>query len=348
MFKFLFNVLIFFFYTKATINERVLICGTCKDVSKQLPRTIKIIENIGQLFTDYRVLVYENNSIDNTKEILKQWVAKNPKVKLQCENLNENLLKENLINKDYIKSEGIARARNIILDKIFLPKYELFPYIIWIDMDFTIPPFYNGIKEVFESKKEWDAVFANGIDPDNNFWDWFALRDNIEPFGPELIGHYNWYKKKESRPLTKYDDWYPVYSAFGGCGIYKKKSIKGCRYSGIVTPDLEKVAKIIIETGMLNNHPIVLYYLNDLKNIKFRHYIEKDSHDLKKITDYKTTGITIQQHPEALIWRMNSFTYQYPATCEHVTFHASMIVKGHDKLFINPRMLFHYGDVIKS
>ena len=57
------------------INEKVLICGVCRDVANQLPSTIKIIEGLGAKFRSYRVIVYENNSTDATKDILKNWQA---------------------------------------------------------------------------------------------------------------------------------------------------------------------------------------------------------------------------------------------------------------------------------
>lgn len=343
MIKYLVIMLCFFFSTQAVINEKVLICGICQNISKQFPQTIKIIENIGNLFSDYRILVYENNSTDNTKQLLQEWTTNNSNVLVKSEDINEAKLKKSFVNEDYLKSEGTSRARNIILDKIFLPEFEQFTYVIWIDMDFTVPPAYEGIIEVFETKKEWDAVFAYGINKQRLYWDWLAFRDNIQPFGPELVGHYEWYKAKENLVLTESDDWYPVYSAFGGCGIYKKSSIKGCRYAATVTKDLEMVSKQIINKKKLTRHPIVLKYLDSIKKLKFKHKIPVAKPGLKKFDDYENTGFILQPDPDALVWKMSSFTYQYPCTCDHVPFHASMIVNGHDKLFINPRLIFTYA-----
>lgn len=341
--KYLVILLSFFFYSNALINERVLICGICQNISKQFSQTAKIIENIGELFTDYRALVYENNSTDNTKILLQNWNKDNPKIFIYSENIDEVALKKSFINEDYLKSEGTSRARNIILDKIFLPEFEPFTYVIWIDMDFTVPPAYEGIIEVFETKKEWDAVFAYGITKQRLYWDWLAFRDGIEPFGPELVGHYEWYKAKENLALAESDDWYHVYSAFGGCGIYKKSSIKGCRYAAVVTKDLETLSKQIIEKGKLSGHPIILKYLDSIQKLKFKHKIPFAVPGLKKFNDYYHTGFILQPDADALIWKMSSFTYQYPCTCDHVPFHASMIVNGHNKLFINPRMIFTYA-----
>lgn len=336
----------FFIKIFPKIEEKIVICGVCKNVASRLPQTIKIIEHIGNLFTDYRVLVYENNSTDNTVSILTRWSHNNRRVKIITENVSHQVLQNEIINiseeyKSFFIPELIARARNIVLNKAMSSQYVKYPYIIWIDMDFIIPPTYKGIVEVFRSQKKWDAVVAYGIAPNGCFWDWFALRDKIEPLGPELLGN-DWYVPKQ-RSFSSTDEWYPVYSAFGGCGIYKKSSIIGCTYSAVVTSSLEKINQQIIAQEKENNHPIIMKYLADLKKISRYQYIESPQPKLPKIMD-SSVGILLQKTPNSLIWKMNSFTYQYPAVCEHVTFHASMIIQGHGKIFINPRMVFTYGD----
>ena len=61
-------------YPRAVISEKVLICGVCKNVSEtRLPFSIKIVEQIGALFEDYRVIIYENNSTDYTPTRLYKW-----------------------------------------------------------------------------------------------------------------------------------------------------------------------------------------------------------------------------------------------------------------------------------
>lgn len=329
----------------AIVPENVLICGVCKDVATRLPHTIQIIEKIGSLFKDYRVLIYENNSSDATKSILHKWTKKNSKVVAYTENVNNSSLAEEIININpdgtFFRPELIARARNKILDRAMSDSYKKYPYIIWMDLDFKIPPAFEGIVEVFQTGREWDAVLAYGVDPSGIFWDWFALRNAIDPLGPELLGNEEWYVPKHFS-LSRNDDWYQVYSAFGGCGIYKKSSIEGCRYSAVVTQDLEKSAQDIIEQGKLTNHPAIVKYLLGLKKLQKQIILSSPTPHLSQIKD-SLTGIVLFNCPNSLIWKMNSFTYQYPVVCEHVPFHASMIVKGHGKIFINPRMVFIYG-----
>lgn len=341
------SVLLFFLFFFTTslqgiIPEKVLICGVCKNVEKRLPYTIKIMEEIGSLFEDYRILVYENNSTDKTAEILINWMKSNSKVDAECEILNN--LHEKVINQKSDHSlfhpELIALARNCVLMKAQTEPYKDFNYLIWMDMDFKIPPSYEGFIETFSSKKEWDAVLAYGVDKNEKYWDWYAFRDVKYPIGSELLGNHWWYMKKEFK-LPKNGDWYPVYSAFGGCGIYKKSSIENCYYSALPTEDLHQLAQKIIKEGLRTSHPQILKYERLNQAVCSLHTIQKPIPNLPKIENPKV-GILLPF--SNLIWRMNFFVYQYPSVCEHVPFHAAMIARGHSKIFINPRLKFIYGD----
>jgi hypothetical protein len=329
----------------ADIKEKVIICGVCRNVESRLEKTRLIMESIGNLFEDYRMLIYENNSADKTTKMLLSWMKDNPRVWVKSEHLSRREFKKKFIN---IKQDGsfflpeqIARARNIVLEKALSPEYESFPFIIWMDMDFVLFPDLDGFVDTFNSDREWDAVFAYGIDPQKTFWDWYALRDGRYPIGSELLGMDWWYMVKELS-LSKSDDWYPVYSAFGGCGIYKKASIEGCSYSGVVTRDLEIHAKKLIEEGKKEEHPQVLKFMDFCRQLDATHKIEEPIPNLPYVRNLNT-GIVLQGDSDALLWRMSSFVYQYPSVCEHVPFHSSMIIRGHDKLYINPKLVFRYG-----
>ena len=321
----------------ALILEKVVLCGVCRDVAEDLPSAIQTVEEIGGLFVDYRVVIYENDSKDLTAQILTDWANRNDKVSVQCENgVSENEI-VNHYEMDHefypgkpFRPEQIARARNIVLDIAMSEPYCDFPYLIWIDMDFSVPPELDGIIESFATNIEWDAVLAYGVSTRKSFWDWYAFRDATYPIGSELLGNTWWYMQKSFR-LHRKSPWHPVYSAFGGLGIYKKSSIAGCRYSALPTRDLETVAQELVATSRQNIATTELVT------------IPAPLPNLPKILD---PNIGIILHPDLLnplVWRMSSFVYQYPSVCEHVPFHASMIANGHGKIFINPRMIFYYG-----
>jgi len=327
---------------QAHLPQKVILCGVGKNVESSISYSMKIMEKIGSLFSDYRIIIYENNSSDDTPSLVKQWAENNDRVFAISEYVEKNVLEKILVNRldnnDFHPPEAIARARNIVLKHALSDVYKDFDYLIWMDMDFIIEPNYEGFEEIFTTTQEWDAVFAYGIKYTETFWDFYAFRDPCYPLGSELLGNDWWYLPK-SLVFKKNDPWYPVYSAFGGCGIYKKSSLKGCSYSALVTDDLEQFSHTIIEKH--SSHPMVKKYFENLKNLNKTVFIPSPQDALNDIRD-KSVGIITHPLFNKVIWRMSSYAYKYPSVCEHVPLHASMIIRGHDKLFINPRLVFHY------
>ncbi len=66
---------------------KIIICGVCEDIETALPFTIASIEEIGSHFADYWVFICENNSLDSTPQLLKEWGTKNTHVHLLSEEL---------------------------------------------------------------------------------------------------------------------------------------------------------------------------------------------------------------------------------------------------------------------
>jgi hypothetical protein len=325
------------------IPEKVIICGVCQCIENTLPLMLHYIDTISALFADYRVIIYENNSGDETFPILSRWARNNPKILIQHEDLAREELSKYIINnkvKGRFKPEYIARARNIVLDIAMSDRYSDFPFLLWLDMDFHKPPHYEGIVEVFESDREWDAVLAYGVLSSNGqYWDWYAHRDARYPLGPELLGP-RWFNERKELHLNSTDDWYPVYSAFGGCGIYRKSSLIGCRYSGIVTEDLGKVAAQLLEHGKTSKNAHFVSYFQTVAFCLHFVEIEVPVPDLPdRLSGFP--GIKLPHSPQ-IVWRMHQYSNQYPGVCEHVPLHASMILRGHNKIFINPRLIFIY------
>jgi hypothetical protein len=103
------------------------------------------------------------------------------------------------------------------------------------------------------------------------------------------------------------------------------------------------VAKKILMQGKALSKSQVLHYFDSINQLTNIIEITAPIPNLPKIYD-PNTGVLLHTNPDRLVWRLSSHACQYPPVCEHVPFHASMIIRGHDKLFINPRMIFTYGD----
>jgi hypothetical protein len=216
----------------AEINEKVLICGVCKDIASSVPNTIKNIEKLGSKFTDYSVIIYENNSQDATNSLLSAWAKRSKKVVFLSETLSAHDLPST-------REERIARARNIVLAKAKSLNSEEYKYLIMADLDFNGPWPIAEIVSSLKRKIKWDCISANGINKifKNEktsrlvYWDRYAFRNKRYPVGPEIVGA-SWWKdlQKEWFYLSK-THLVPVYSAFGGLAIYKTSTILRFSYS---------------------------------------------------------------------------------------------------------------------
>lgn len=328
-------LLVFCSVIHAVIPEKVLICGVGRDIEKAVPNTTASIEKLGREFLDYTAIIYENNSKDETRSLLQAWAERNSRVVFISEELSRKVLAQQLQMKKVTRTEAIARARNIVLDKAMQPQYDDYKYVIWADLDFLTPwDIDNIVETILNPEQEWDAVLGNGA------YDLFALRTPMFPIGFELVGKLYWDRLDEIREKFHLDSngsWVPVYSAFGGLGIYKREAIQGCSYSGVVTKDLEQSVK-----SWLADASQEVCFFQDYENLKK----ETPVIDLKepflvrrkKYPDQLGIRLKNGLGVGEIIWFSCTRRDRLPSTCEHIPFHASMAQKGHEKIFINPRL----------
>lgn len=323
----------------AVISDRVIICTICRDVSSYLPEMISQVEKIGALFQDYRVVVYENNSQDDTPSQLCRWKRSNPKVSVEVEFLSDVALEAMIVNMTEGKlsrGEQRAIARNKALTIALSQFGEEFSCVFWMDATVKLQSI-EEIINIFSKSQDWDAVFAYGVDATGNFQDWFAFRDVCLSFGPELIGD-AWYIEPKQFILSQNDPWYPVYSAFGGCAIYKRHALQDCRYNALVSQSLEAAVRRWFFWGLDQQCPSIHRYLQGLEGIDHLVYIECPHPNLPQLPK-NNHGIYISKEPLIVVWKNHGTFHQYPEVCEHVSLHASMYCRGYQRLFIDPNFV---------
>ncbi len=318
--KILFLLLLVSFYgvcaAQSAQEVSLLICGVCKDVENAIPNTIKNIEELGNRFKDYRVIIYENNSKDLTVQKMQSWALANSKVAFYTETLSDEDLPVS-------RTGRIARARNLVLDLASDPIYSGFDYFIMADLDFQKEWPIDVIVEVMESPKEWDCVSSNSLLQNGDYWDRYAFRDRDYPLGPENVGSTWWEDVQLTWFKIETDRLKPVYSAYGGLAIYKKDVITQFRYSGTVTKDLKRFYRKIIQEAEISNPQIQKY-------LKF---IGKGPYKRRELIPILFTKNTPWNQPRK---------YDKITCCEHLPLHASMSVNGYDKFYIHPRMYMYY------
>ena len=93
------------------IKESVVIVGCAKNIEKNLPTSLKKIDMLINLFEKSNVIIFENDSTDNTLNILTKWKGDRNNIEIISE------IKENnpILRKD--RTYRLAYGRNLLLDK---------------------------------------------------------------------------------------------------------------------------------------------------------------------------------------------------------------------------------------
>ena len=91
-------------------KKKIVIAGCGQNIRPYIQRVFKNIYTIARLFNDYKIVIFENDSIDNTLEILNAYDKKDPNMIL--------LTERNIPVPTYLHPCRIAYCRNRLLEKI--------------------------------------------------------------------------------------------------------------------------------------------------------------------------------------------------------------------------------------
>jgi hypothetical protein len=214
----------------------IAVCSTVRDCDKNLEKNIPLMNDLASKFKECQIIVFENDSVDRTKTILKDWSSKSPNVHINCENLGTRTIPQSSptgVNKYYSKHRisRMVEYRNYYLDKLEKLNFEP-DYVLIVDLDVS-KIYLEGIFHSFGILDKWDVVTANGysISPKMRFryHDSYALVE----LGDEKIPQTQESILKASNKwsaLSTSESLLPVYSAYGGLSIYRYEAIKNLRY----------------------------------------------------------------------------------------------------------------------
>ena len=227
-------------------NKTIVICALARNIMSSLPLNQTRLELWGQIFKDYRIVIYENDSTDGTREALLQWQSNNSKVYvlpcgLSVDPVQDCKYKEKVLYDFGFNSQArmskMANMRNLYLNYV-KTHYAHFDYMMVYDIDISGPMNNDGMMIPFAEEHQWDAICANGISPIpglcgmvNSHYDLVAFIDLEDPYdinknlnGVDVItGPY--IRMLFNKGLNVDRSLYPVKSAFGGATIYKIPSI---------------------------------------------------------------------------------------------------------------------------
>ncbi len=239
-------------------DTRVAITGLARNVGRVLPLTMQRIENLGRCFADYKVIVYENDSTDDTRLSLARWSRGNKRVQLITEVLDDPV---NPTTRCLARAARMARYRRRCQEEV-LEQSRQFDAAIIIDFDIQGGFSIDGIASSF-GYPGWDFVGANGLICRRDGlrmnalrqYDTWALRfdSKLTPLTTRIAARYVY---ERGSPLV------PVTSCFGGLGIYAMEAYAAAAYS---EDDLEHATfhRSMIASGhsrlFLNPSQLVVY-----------------------------------------------------------------------------------------
>ncbi|MDL2244367.1 hypothetical protein LJC54_02550, partial [Parabacteroides sp. OttesenSCG-928-J18] len=258
-------------------SKRVIVCALARDCAWALKKNIKRIEKMRRQFLVCDVLVIENDSRDQTKQLLWDWKQKSEGVYVISNDYHTVTIPESLPNKvnprcSYHRIEKMTRYRNIYLDWIE-ERGGAYDYVIVLDIDAN--SFTTDIAKIIDrAPADWGGITAHGIwySPfDSIYYDTYPYMENKPEklvFHVEKPDEYHANAKRIHKQIKR-QPYMPVYSAFAGMGIYKQEAIKGLRYELMFNEMEDEEAEIHCEHVSLNKaiseRGYQLYIARDLK-----------------------------------------------------------------------------------
>ena len=225
-------------------DSKIIVCSIVRNAARGLKRNIPIIETICASFKDYKIFVYENDSTDNTKELLIKWKNTFPsKIEIITENIDPtSTVPHNVksVNPFYSKARisKMVSCRNQYMEMIEKKKWDA-DYLMVVDLD-VAQLYIQAILTSFSSNIEWDAVTAFGysLSPKlkRRYHDTYALTEYKDENTAQTETKIKYLAEKYGN-LTEKDDWIRVFSAFGGLAIYKYDAVKGLKYQLLSNDD---------------------------------------------------------------------------------------------------------------
>ena len=235
-------------------GANVCISALVRDCAPALARNLPWLDTLCAQFKSARVVIFENDSRDGSKEMLASWAGGKSSVKVFSENVGTRTVPANVpsgANPFYSRSriEKMAKYRNQYLD--YASRLQDLDYLLVIDLDLHRLEL-DGIAHAFGQDIPWDAQFANGRISDpwrpelgDFYWDTYAFWE-IGDTSPQTEAKMAAYGEM-LKPLIKGMPLFAVQSAFGGMGLYRWEALKGLRY-GLESNQDDRVEVVVEHT----------------------------------------------------------------------------------------------------
>lgn len=213
-------------------NKKIVFAGLCRSVADKIRQNINYLENnIKDKVEDYKIVLFENDSSDNTKEILENIALENKNFRYISKNFDRPHFGTTK-HKDRIIA--LAEYRTIV-QKYIQNNFSDYDYVILFDTDF-LDYSNDGMINSFGWMDRYSHITAmagfsytfKNIFGAYHIWNYdsWAYRENWW----KDLDYYPYYPEIQAYPkMLYYNYWVPpigstpikVNSAFGGMAIYR-------------------------------------------------------------------------------------------------------------------------------
>lgn len=226
-------------------DSTIIICSIVRDAARGLRRNLPVIQKLVRRFKDYKIVIFENDSTDDTKDLLSKWMN-NDRSRIIAIMDNRGMevpipSTASVRCNPFFSRKRISKMvslRNQYME--YIEKQGWYAdYLMIVDLDVALLNIDN-ILNSFDANVQWDAVTAFGysLSPQlkRRYHDTYALTEYGDENNPQTEDKIRMLSGKYGK-LKPSDKWVHVYSAFGGLAIYRFDAIKGIRYQLIENQD---------------------------------------------------------------------------------------------------------------
>jgi hypothetical protein len=226
-------------------NSSIVICILARNISKVFYKSSQRLEYIGNKFKNYKIIIFENDSNDDSRNLFKQWENYNKNVILlnchvignyDCKLNNKEGYDYGTISKNRFLKMAFYREQYL---NYIRENYFNYDYMLVYDFDLDGNININGLYDTL-AHDDWSAVFVNGkipcfltfgfIDINADVIASLFMEDDYDSIKYDLFNLLNILYKLQYNRFNNH--FIQVKSAFSGCGIYKIKDVLDCSYIG--------------------------------------------------------------------------------------------------------------------
>jgi hypothetical protein len=228
-------------------NETIVIAGLVRNSETTIDPMRRMLAPLLAGFRDYRIVIVENNSVDDTRDLLLDWASEDTNVVILCQHGTVNTRRCDLVNTNYFnhvsnsshaasveRIRPMKMLRNMYLDYI-RSHLSSFTYTLVIDFDlhgeFVQDGFWHSVG-LMQDYRDIDFIACAGIldEPLRTpiYYDTFALvplenRLYFQDMAEKALHDERYNREIYLRLMESLYEPIPVRSAFGGMCLYRTR-----------------------------------------------------------------------------------------------------------------------------